>query len=208
MTNVINKVKEAVKHHGDHSSHNPNTSNSTQSYNHGPHDSNIANKTDPRVDSDRDNRAAYQSTATGANVAEPSTGPDANTHSAATGHAPSSIDPRHGNVANETQSGVSNDFGNESNIPSNFGQGRFDKDVHKDSIGGFGVIEGVSGSSGPTTSKRFDQAQQTDSAGAGSSYNNRMTAGPHDSNVANKMDPRVDSDLDGSRSVGSQHQRV
>ncbi|KIV79768.1 hypothetical protein PV11_07312 [Exophiala sideris] len=30
----------------------------------------------------------------------------------------------------------------------------------------------------------------------------RNTAGPHRSNVANKLDPRVDSDLDGSRTIG------
>jgi hypothetical protein len=29
------------------------------------------------------------------------------------------------------------------------------------------------------------------------------TAGPHGSNLANKADPRVDSDLDGSRTVGN-----
>lgn len=32
--------------------------------------------------------------------------------------------------------------------------------------------------------------------------NTSTTAGPHDSNVANKLDPRVDSDLDGSRNAG------
>lgn len=45
-------------------------------------------------------------------------------------------------------------------------------------------------------------------APAGSSYATpgsgtaQYTAGPHDSNVANKLDPRVDSDLDNSRTVG------
>ena len=31
----------------------------------------------------------------------------------------------------------------------------------------------------------------------------RATAGPHDSNLANKADPRVDSDLDGKHGLGS-----
>lgn len=30
-----------------------------------------------------------------------------------------------------------------------------------------------------------------------------VTAGPHSSNIGNKLDPRVDSDLDGSRTVGN-----
>ena len=43
-------------------------------------------------------------------------------------------------------------------------------------------------------------------AGLGSSTTGQHgygTAGPHDSNLANKADPRVDSDLDGSRGIGS-----
>lgn len=31
------------------------------------------------------------------------------------------------------------------------------------------------------------------------------TAGPHSSDMANKLDPRVDSDLDGSRNLGARH---
>ncbi|KAI9840157.1 MAG: hypothetical protein M1837_001870 [Sclerophora amabilis] len=37
---------------------------------------------------------------------------------------------------------------------------------------------------------------------SGIDSHHRGTAGPHDSNVANKADPRVDSDLDGSRNAG------
>lgn len=33
-------------------------------------------------------------------------------------------------------------------------------------------------------------------------HHSNTTAGPHSSNVGNKMDPRVDSDRDGSRSTG------
>lgn len=82
----------------------------------GPHSSNLANKADPRVDSDRDGSRGYGS----------STG----------------------------QSGVT---------------------------GGYGSSAGTT-------------------AGYGSSD---TTAGPHSSNLANKADPRVDSDRDGSRGYGS-----
>jgi hypothetical protein len=39
------------------------------------------------------------------------------------------------------------------------------------------------------------------SATAGSGDANK-TAGPHNSNLMNKLDPRVDSDRDGSKTVG------
>lgn len=45
MSNILHKVKDAVTHdHHDKPS---------QSTNEGPHNSNVANKMDPRVDSDR-----------------------------------------------------------------------------------------------------------------------------------------------------------
>src|SRR5207248_1812744 len=50
---------------------------------------------------------------------------------------------------------------------------------------------GVQGSSGVTGA--------TMAGGPGPAPN---TAGPHKSDIANKMDPRVDSDLDGSRTMG------
>ena len=41
-------------------------------------------------------------------------------------------------------------------------------------------------------------------AGAGlSGHSGSTTAGPHSSNLANRADPRVDSDLDGSRGLGA-----
>jgi len=40
---------------------------------------------------------------------------------------------------------------------------------------------------------------------AGTGYGSNATAGPHSSNLANKVDPRVDSDMDGSRNMGAAH---
>lgn len=41
--------------------------------------------------------------------------------------------------------------------------------------------------------------------GGSSSYNNpSSTAGPHSSNLGNKLDPRVDSDLDNRATLGTQ----
>jgi hypothetical protein len=45
----------------------------------GPHNTNIANKLDPRVDSDQDNRARYEAIA-GSSYANPKVGPTAGPH--------------------------------------------------------------------------------------------------------------------------------
>ncbi|KAJ5871081.1 uncharacterized protein N7529_003434 [Penicillium soppii] len=49
----VRKAEEAVTKNKDEPHE------STQSSNHGPHSSNIANKADPRVDSDRDHHASH-----------------------------------------------------------------------------------------------------------------------------------------------------
>jgi hypothetical protein len=194
-----------------------------RSSNHGPHDSNVANKVDPRVDSDLDNRASYGShntTGLGSNTTTTGTGStgltghhgtmggaqQASANSRATGPASSTAGPHENNLANKADPRVDSD-------PSKENSGRFDKDVHKGSIGGAGVIP-ISGNAGPTSTKTFEEAQHTGAAGAGSSYNttgtgleHKKTAGPHKSDMANKLDPRVDSDLDGSKTIGGS-QRV
>jgi hypothetical protein len=207
---------------------------SNRSSNHGPHDSNVANKVDPRVDSDRDNLATHGShnttglgsntTGLGSNTTTTGTGStgltghhgtmggvpqQASTHSRATGPASSTAGPHENNLANKADPRVDSDLSKENS-------GRFDKDVHKGSIGGAGVIP-ISGNAGPTSTKTFEEAQHTGAAGtagAGSSYNttgsgleHKKTAGPHKSDIANKLDPRVDSDLDGSKTIGGS-QRV
>ncbi|KAJ5488740.1 hypothetical protein N7539_003630 [Penicillium diatomitis] len=253
----------------------------SHSTNQGPHDSNLANKADPRVDSDRDGRASYghnttgttgtglqsstsgthgshhgtsagvgsglaagaaahevgsQSTHRGSNVSGTTGtgnvgmagagteagltghhgtmggGPDA-TNSYATGPADNTAGPHKSDLANKADPRVDSDLSNSGHS--------FDQDVHKGSIGGAGVIP-ISGNAGPTSTKTFEEAQHAGSAGAGSSYNNsntattgssatgpgQKTAGPHKSDMANKLDPRVDSDLDGSKTVGNAQQRA
>ena len=329
MSGIINKVKETIAHHGDHSSHGEhhqtdNTYDSAKSSNHGPHDSNIANAADPRVDSDRSGRAAYDTTSTGPTSTEPlatgagqssvdsyntpagqsgnigglsqnqpstfssttgpasttagphssnmgelsqnqpstfssTTGPASttagphssnmankadplvdsdrsrgvmnagdvaansrdttadnfgsmggvsqgrpSTHSPTTGPASATAGPHESNLANKADPRVDSDRSKEPNNTGDVaGDSRFMQDVHKSSIGGADVMQ-ISGSSGPTTTKTFEEAQDN-SAAAGSSYNqSNTTAGPHKSDMANKLDPRVDSDLDGSKTIGSQ----
>ncbi|KAJ8122515.1 hypothetical protein ONZ43_g1310 [Nemania bipapillata] len=57
MSSIVNKVKDAVSGHH-------NTSSAPEGT-HGPHTSRVANTADPRIDSDRDHRAAPGSTVGG-----------------------------------------------------------------------------------------------------------------------------------------------
>ncbi|EPS32767.1 hypothetical protein PDE_07727 [Penicillium oxalicum 114-2] len=220
---------------------------SSHSANVGPHHSNAANKMDPRVDSDLDGRAShstntYNTNAPGTTVGSggvghtgPATGSGAHTgltghhstmgdmnqasatNSYATGPADSTAGPHKSNIANKADPRVDSDLSNETNRESGqrMGTSNFHNDVHKGSIGGAGVIP-ISGNAGPTSTKTFEEAQETGATGAGSSYNTshhtttghgNKTAGPHKSDMANKLDPRVDSDLDGSKTIGGS-QRV
>ena len=65
----------------------------------------------------------------------------------------------------------------------------------------------TTGNTGGLTGDQTSRVTNT-GAGVGNTQNTGLsgtntTAGPHSSNLANKADPRVDSDLDGSRTVGN-----
>ncbi|KAJ5212382.1 uncharacterized protein N7498_004028 [Penicillium cinerascens] len=151
---------------------------SHRSSNYAPYDSNVANTADPRIDSHH---------ASTGGVSNPST------DSYATGPASSTAGPHTSNLANKADPRVNSDLSKQN--------------THS-SVGNAGVMP-ISGGSDNTTTKTFEQAQETSGA-AGSSYNHpgsthhKSTAGPHDSSVGNKVDPRVDSDLDNSATLGSQ----
>ena len=57
---------------------------------------------------------------------------------------------------------------------------------------GYGSNATVSGSTGYNSG-----------SGTGTGYGSNTTSGPHNSNIENKIDPRVDSDRDGSRNLGA-----
>jgi hypothetical protein len=126
----------------------------------GPHSSNLANKADPRVDSDLD--GGYTGTHTGNHTG---------TETSTTGGISRSTNagPHDSNLANKVDPRVDSDL-----------DGRGNR--HGAATGG---LMGVSGSHA--------------TAGSGTAQN---TAGPHNSDLANKLDPRVDSDRDGSKTYG------
>ncbi|CAG8057600.1 unnamed protein product [Penicillium salamii] len=161
---------------------------STQSSNHGPHSSNLANKLDPRVDSDRDNRAVHTevddkhlSTAKdyGSGTAGATT---ADTHGLGdTGHGSTLGSTTHGTTKSVADTGAttygssSSNAGPHSSNIANKADPRVDSD--RDHRGRRETFTNL----GATT---------------GTTHDTSTNAGPHDSNAANKLDPRVDSDRD------------
>jgi len=146
----------------------------------GPHSSNMLNKADPRVDSDLDGSRNLGAASTSTTAGHTSgTGQYSGTHA---GNTTGSHTGTTGGISHSTNAGPHN-----SNA-LNKADPRVDSDLdgrgnrHGASTGG---ILGASGSHA--------------TAGSGTAQN---TAGPHNSDTLNKIDPRVDSDRDGSKTVG------
>ncbi|KAJ9322632.1 hypothetical protein DTO027B3_6402 [Paecilomyces variotii] len=212
MSHLLHKVKDAVT--GDKHSDNPSSTNA------GPHGSNTANKVDPRIDSDRDNRAAgtYGSSNTYGGGSSDTYG--SNTY----GSGSSNYGPHDSNLANKADPRVDSDLDNRGttggygSLGAGAGYGSSNTYGSSDNYGSGSSNYGPHGSNvANKLDPRFDsdrdnraRHQQLGGGGAlgSSSYNTpgsgntRKTAGPHDSDFANKLDPRVDSDLDNSRTVG------
>jgi len=65
--------------------------------------------------------------------------------------------------------------------------------------GGYGSNEYGSGHQGSNEYGSSNYSSATPGSG-----NTNQTAGPHNSNLLNKLDPRVDSDMDGKKTYGGQ----
>ncbi|KAJ6147218.1 hypothetical protein N7497_009200 [Penicillium chrysogenum] len=186
-----------------------------------PHSSNIANKADPRVDSDRDNRARHggltgagtaAGTAAGVGSTLPTTAPGTHgstlssgtgaTHStthgapiATPGSSSTNAGPHSSNIANKLDPRVDSDRDNR---------------ARHEALAGTGTAAGVGSTHGTThgTSRVTDSAglgsthgttatgTHGSTLGSGTTHGTSSTTGPHGSNIANKIDPRVDSDRD------------
>ncbi|KAH8703066.1 hypothetical protein BGW36DRAFT_82343 [Talaromyces proteolyticus] len=233
MSNFIHKVKDAITHdHHDEPS---------RSSNAGPHDSKLANKLDPRVDSDRDNRAARTDTSTGGTSGVSSSPYDNTTTTTTTGYAGGSGTTKPGRTSNQADSRIDSNrtqYGTAPGVGSGSGYGNNPQSTnagpHSSNLANkadpridstqsqyapaSGVSSGVafadprSTNAGPhgstlgnvadprVDSNRGQYGTTNDFASGGSDYkmNNTQSTnvGPHGSNIANKLDPRVDSDLD------------
>lgn len=134
----------------------------------GPHSSNMMNKADPRVDSDRDGSRNMGATGTGYGSSTTGTG------SGLTGSHSTTSGPHSSNMMNKADPRVDSD---------------------RDGSRNMGTSGTGYGSSTTGTGSGYG------SGTTGSGYGSSTTQGPHSSNMKNEIDPRVDSD--GSRGYGS-----
>jgi hypothetical protein len=178
------------------------------STNAGPHSSNMANKADPRVDSDRDGRGIGHGTAgnaggigsTGAGYGSTGTSGIGSTGTTGAGYGSTNAGPHSSNIANKADPRVDSDLVS-SHPKSNLAHANKTQDGGRST--GFGT-------SGTGHGDRTGYNQGTTGSGLGGhgvsatpgSGDASKTAGPHNSNLLNKLDPRVDSDMDGSKTMG------
>ncbi|KAF2397373.1 hypothetical protein EJ06DRAFT_457368, partial [Trichodelitschia bisporula] len=185
------------------------------SNNAGPHSSSLANKLDPRVDSDMDGSRNAGASTYGPGAHNTSTGT-----SAGYGASSNTAGPHDSNIANKLDPRVDSDRDGSRNA----GAAAYGPGGHQ-TAGGYGTTGYTGTHTGPHDSNianRMDPMVDSDRDGsrnAGASaygpgghntaggygttgYSGNQNAGPHDSKLANKLDPRVDSDRDGSSRVG------
>ncbi|KAL9127515.1 MAG: hypothetical protein Q9217_003625 [Psora testacea] len=152
----------------------------------GPHSSNLANKVDPRVDSDLDGSrglgtkmAGTNSGLTGSNVESSSYRND----------TMDSYHPGRDTTLGATAVGAGSAMGHHHGDPKS-----------ERSFPLSGNSANYSGYSAPGQTGTY--AAGAAAPGSSTMNSSSAAAGPHSSNLANKADPRVDSDLDGSRNLG------
>ncbi|KAL5394609.1 hypothetical protein PMIN02_004830 [Paraphaeosphaeria minitans] len=178
----------------------------------GPHDSRLGNKADPRVDSDHIGSTGNHGTtahgthgttgthATGINTTHGSSGLTGNTY----GSDPTGPhDSRLGNTADpRVDSSTTGGYGN-THSTGGYGAG---SNTHSSGLTGNNThSSGLTGSN--THSSGLAGSNSSGLTGTGHGVGGlssgpgpaENTAGPHKSDMLNKADPRVDSDLDGSK---------
>lgn len=176
---TIDKVKNALHLNKDHTSSGTthHTGNTVPEGTAGPHSSRVANAADPRVDSDLD---SSRNTGGVTGVTGPSTthGTTGGYTGAGTGvNAPGSanVGPHSSNIANKLDPRIDSDLDGSRNM---------------------GAASGAAGTAGTYSGTRAGNTNGGFTGTAGG-ISHSTNAGPHDANLANKLDPRVDSDLDG-----------
>jgi hypothetical protein len=197
----------------------------------GPHKTDMLNKADPRVDADRDGRGLggnVQGTTgfTGTSSHNAGTGFTSGTHGT---HAEGQTGPHNSKVANTLDPRVDSDrdgnrtvggntygsAGNTTGFAGTHSEGthgphssqlanaadpRVDSDRDGSRTAGTNFGTGHGQTAGTHTTAGRIGAAVGGTHGTGPAPN---TAGPHKSDMLNKVDPRVDSDLDNSKTMGN-----
>ena len=173
-----------------------------QTTNQGPHSSNIANYADPRVDSDSSKNTyggttgthhtgTYHTGTTGATggYGSPTTTGGYGSNTGYDGASSTNTGPHNSSMLNKLDPRVDSDRDRTTGTTgTGYGSG---------AGAGYGSNTGTTGTGyGSGTGAGYGSGTTT-GAGYGSSTAGSTNYGPHDSNLANKADPRVDSDRDG-----------
>jgi hypothetical protein len=167
------------------------------------HNSSVLNKVDPRVDSDLDGSRNFGATQTHGQTSHSHTagttgagltGSHAThgTHATGTGYGSTNAGPHDSNLANKVDPRVDSNLDGSRNFGATQAHGTTGAGLNG-SHATHGTHNTHIGNNGVTSSA----THQTPGTGTAPS-----TAGPHNSDLLNKLDPRVDSDLDGSKTTG------
>ncbi|KAL7923609.1 hypothetical protein ACQKWADRAFT_288785 [Trichoderma austrokoningii] len=210
MSSLIDKVKDKLHSHSDNKTEQPEGT-------HGTHSSRVANAADPRIDSDRDHREALGrhdgSYTTGgdnysygeSNTKGMSTTGDTLTSSGTTGPAPTTAGMHKSDMLNKADPRIDSDLDGSKNMGL-----RSEKATHAGTPST--TTHGV-GSTGTTYgTDTTTTGSSTGTSGTGTAFGSTgpasKTAGTHKSDTMNKADPRIDSDLDGSRNMGLRSEKA
>jgi hypothetical protein len=188
MTSTTEKIKQVL--HLDKNSTTTHSSNVPEGT-AGPHNSRVANAADPRIDSDMDgsNRhAAHTGTTGGAFGTGSGVTGHSTTGTGAGYNSSTTAGPHTSNLANKMDPTVDSDLDGGRHLGAK-------SDARTAGYTG----TGVTGTTHAGTHTGTHTGAHTGTTGG---YSSNTTAGPHSSNLANKVDPRVDSDLSGSHTAG------
>lgn len=218
MSNIVNKVKEVVTgqpsephtsttgtHTGTTGTHTAGTHHTGATHTAGPHSSDMANKLDPRVDSDLDGSKTVGGAGGGYGSGMGTHGTGMGTHGTGlgthTGHTGTT------GMTGSHHTGATHTAGPHSSDMANKLDPRVDSDRDGSKTVGGTTGTGMTGTHGThgthaTHGTHTTGTHGTHTAGGSGPGPAPHTAGPHKSDLLNKLDPRVDSDLDGSKTLG------
>jgi hypothetical protein len=204
MSSIINKVKDAIT---------PNSGAKEGEF--GPHGNRAANAADPRVDSDRDHSATVGHST---NDTHTSSG----NYGLTSGPAPNTAGPHKSDMMNRMDPRIDSDKDNSRTLGGNPNTGT---NIPEGSVGPHGsrvanmldprVDSDKDRTMGPGAHSHPSSGPIGTTFGAGSTgtTGSHLTSGthgttegahgPHGNRVANALDPTVDSDRDGSKTVGN-----
>ncbi|KAH8591203.1 hypothetical protein B0O99DRAFT_276274 [Bisporella sp. PMI_857] len=157
---------------------------------YGTHNSRTANALDPRIDSDRDgSHNVGHSTGTGV-------GHSTHTGTTGLGHTSGAPEGTHGThnsrLANAADPRIDSDRDGSKTVGT---AGHHGEPVHQSNLLNKADPRVSTGTHNTTTGSHGNPL--TGNTGTHGGISHSTNAGPHNSNVANKLDPAVDSDLDG-----------